>query len=54
MWTVLIGTHGLCKTAILQCIAMAASGHVRSNQLADIAALPDLRAETENRGVAWD
>ncbi|MCP4654147.1 MAG: AAA family ATPase [bacterium] len=49
MWTVLISANGLCKTAILQCIAMAASGHVRSNQLADVAALPDLRTESVAR-----
>ncbi len=43
MWTILIGANGLCKTAILHAIAMAASGHVRSNQLVDAASLPDRR-----------
>ncbi|HYO70353.1 MAG TPA: hypothetical protein VEU33_30165 [Archangium sp.] len=44
MWTVLIGENGLCKTSILQAIAMAASGYLRSNQLADVPSLPDRRA----------
>lgn len=43
MWTVLIGENGLCKTSILQAIAMAASGYVRANQLADVPSLPDRR-----------
>lgn len=43
MWTVLLGENGLCKTSILQAIAMAASGYVRSNQLADVPSLPDRR-----------
>lgn len=43
MWTVLIGENGLCKTSILQSIAMAASGYVRANQLADVPSLPDRR-----------
>ncbi len=43
MWTVLIGENGLCKTAILRAIAMAATGPVRSNQLADVPSLPDRR-----------
>lgn len=46
MWTVLIGENGLCKTSILQAIAMAASGYVRSNQLADVPSLPDRRRPT--------
>ncbi len=43
MWTVLVGENGLCKTTLLQTIAMVASGHVRTNQLADIASLADRR-----------
>ncbi|WNG43531.1 ATP-binding protein [Archangium minus] len=43
MWTVLIGENGLCKTSILQAIAMAASGYLRANQLADVPSLPDRR-----------
>lgn len=43
MWTVLIGENGLCKTAILRAIAMAATGYVRANQLADAPSLPDRR-----------
>ncbi|MCP4655165.1 MAG: AAA family ATPase [bacterium] len=49
LWTVLIGANGLCKTAILQCIALAASGHVRGNQLVDAASLPDLRRQETAR-----
>lgn len=50
MWTVLIGENGLCKTSILQAIAMAASGYVRANQLADVPSLPDRRrADSEVR-----
>ncbi|MBM7112451.1 AAA family ATPase [Archangium primigenium] len=45
MWTVLIGENGLCKTSILQAIAMAASGYIRANQLADVPSLPDRRRE---------
>jgi hypothetical protein len=43
MWTVLIGENGLCKTSILQAIAIAASGYVRANQLADVPSWPDRR-----------
>ncbi len=43
MWTVLIGANGTCKTAVLQCIAMAATGQARSNHLVEVAALPDRR-----------
>jgi hypothetical protein len=42
-WTVLVGENGLCKTTILQAIALAASGPDRANQLAEVASLPDLR-----------
>ncbi len=43
MWTVLVGENGLCKTSVLQAIAMAASGPQRSNQLANISSLRDKR-----------
>ena len=42
-WTVLVGENGLCKTTILQAIAMTACGYVRANQLADVPSLPDRR-----------
>jgi len=42
-WTVLIGENGVCKTTLLQCIALAASGPDRANQLADIPSLVDAR-----------
>lgn len=42
-WTVLLGENGLCKTTILQAIAMASGGYVRANQMADIPSLPDKR-----------
>lgn len=32
-WTVLVGENGLCKTALLQAIALVAAGHDRGNQL---------------------
>lgn len=45
MWTVLLGENGLCKTSVLRSIAMAATGYVRANQLAEelIPSLPDRR-----------
>jgi hypothetical protein len=45
MWTVLIGENGLCKTSILRAIAMAATGYVRANQLAQeiLSSFPDRR-----------
>ncbi len=43
MWTVLVGENGLCKTTILQAIAMAASGRDRANQLANVPSLQDRR-----------
>jgi hypothetical protein len=43
MWTVFVGENGLCKTTVLQAIALAASGPDRANQLADILSLPDRR-----------
>ncbi len=33
-WTVFVGENGLCKTSLLQAIALAASGPERANQLA--------------------
>jgi hypothetical protein len=42
-FTVFVGENGLCKTSILQAIALAASGAERANQLAEVASYPDLR-----------
>jgi hypothetical protein len=42
-WTAFIGENGLCKTALLQAIALAASGPDRANQLADVPSLHDAR-----------
>jgi len=42
-WTVLVGENGSCKTAILQAIALAASGATLGSELADVSALPDRR-----------
>ncbi len=47
MWTALVAENGACKTTLLQAIALAASGHDRANQLADVPSLPDLRRPTE-------
>jgi recombinational DNA repair ATPase RecF len=47
-WTVLVGENGLCKTTILQAIALAASGPDRANQLLTdigVGSLPDLRGD---------
>lgn len=44
-WTVLLGENGTCKTTILQAIAMAATGYVRANQLADASSLPNRRSD---------
>ncbi|WP_224366950.1 AAA family ATPase [Hyalangium versicolor] len=54
MWTVLIGENGLCKTSILQAIAMAASGYVRANQLADVPSLPDRRRTDAELSIRAD
>ena len=45
MWTMLIGENGVCKTAILQSIALASSGSTGANQLAlgIVGSLPDRR-----------
>lgn len=42
-WTVLVGENGQCKTAILQAIALAASGATLGSELAEVASLPDRR-----------
>jgi predicted ATPase len=47
LWTVFIGENGLCKTALLQAIALAASGPDRANQLADVPSLRDARHPDE-------
>ncbi|MGK3996365.1 AAA family ATPase [Sorangium sp. So ce1024] len=52
MWTVIVGENGLCKTSILQAIALAASGPDRANQLADIPSLPDRRHPDERLEIA--
>jgi hypothetical protein len=43
LWTVLVGENGLGKTALLQAIALAASGRDRANQLANVLSFPDIR-----------
>jgi len=52
-WTVFVGENGLCKTTILQAIALAASGPDKSNQVAgDLPVrLPDRRAPDETCGI---
>lgn len=45
MWTVLLGKNGLCKTSILQAIALAASGPRRAQQLANVSSLRDRRSD---------
>ncbi|MCU0697693.1 MAG: AAA family ATPase [Myxococcaceae bacterium] len=49
MWTVFVGENGTCKTTLLQAIGMAAVGAERSNQLADVPGLKDLRADLNER-----
>ncbi len=51
MWTVFLGENGLCKTSLLRSIAMAATGYVRANQLADelISSFPDRRLAKPTR-----
>lgn len=51
MWTAFIGENGLCKTALLQAIALAASGPDRANQLADGSALHDARHVDERAEI---
>jgi predicted ATP-dependent endonuclease of OLD family len=48
-WTVIIGENGLCKTALLQSIALAASGPDRANQLADVGSPQKKRRENRGR-----
>ncbi|EPX64759.1 hypothetical protein D187_000181 [Cystobacter fuscus DSM 2262] len=42
-WTVFVGENGVCKTAILQAIGLAASGCSLGSELADVTSLPDRR-----------
>jgi hypothetical protein len=42
-WTVFVGENGVCKTAILQAIALAACGSSLGSELADVTSLPDRR-----------
>ncbi len=51
MWTVLLGENGLCKTTILQAVAMCATGYVRANQMADVPSLPDVRLGPNDRAI---
>ena len=53
LWTVLIGENGLCKTTILQAIALLASGPIRANQLAQrqLPSFPDRRVPDNFRRV---
>jgi hypothetical protein len=46
-WTVFVAENGLCKTTILQSIAMAASGPILASELADVISLPDRRRPEE-------
>lgn len=55
-FTVFVGENGRCKTALLQAIALAASGPDRANQLADAQTLPDVRdgrATTRSPVKSW-
>jgi hypothetical protein len=45
MWTVIVGENGTCKTTILQAIALAASGPVVANKLAEAFPFRDRRSE---------
>jgi hypothetical protein len=47
-WTVFVGENGLCKTALLQAIALAASGPILASELADASSFPDRRHPKEN------
>lgn len=42
-FTVFVGENGMCKTSLLQAIALAASGAPRANQLAEAASYLDVR-----------
>lgn len=50
-WTVFVAENGLCKTALLQAIAMAASGPTLASELADVASLPDRRHPKEQTRI---
>jgi len=50
-WTVFVAENGLCKTALLQAIAMAASGPTLASELADVASLPDRRQTKEHTQI---
>lgn len=52
MWTVLVGRNGLCKTAILRALALAASGRDRANQLAQGLHRSMRDARDEHRGLS--
>nr|WP_128798647.1 AAA family ATPase [Corallococcus coralloides] len=54
MWTVFVAENGSCKTTLLQAIALAASGVERSNQLADVPSIPDLRHPAEPTAISAD
>jgi DNA repair exonuclease SbcCD ATPase subunit len=49
-FTMLVGENGLCKTTLLQAIALAASGADRANQLAEVASYKDLGGARRRRG----
>ncbi|MCU0682504.1 MAG: AAA family ATPase, partial [Polyangiaceae bacterium] len=51
MWTTVIGENGLCKTTLLQAIALAASGPDRANQLANVPFLHDARRRDERAEI---
>jgi hypothetical protein len=49
MWTVFLGDNGLCKTALLQCIALGAAGCTQANKLAASALIyRDLRSRYQH------
>jgi hypothetical protein len=52
MWTVIIGENGLCKTTLLQAIALAALGKDRANQLGDIPSLRDQRRPRSEASIS--
>jgi hypothetical protein len=52
-WTVLVGENGLCKTTLLQAIALVASGPTRANQLVpDAVSMRDRRRPDEPVNVS--
>lgn len=54
MWTVILGENGLCKTTLLQTIALAALGKDRANQLGDIPSLRDQRRQRAQASISAD